>query len=104
MSLAQRVNASPATCLRRVKRLRELGVIERDVALLSQEKLAPATGLGLTALTEVTLKVLPAPPESLTLAWTGLEADGGERIIGKVHPAIVEAPRPPRPWRACAGS
>ena len=55
VSLAQRVNASPATCLRRVKRLRDLGVIERDVALLSQERLAPATGLGLMALTEVTL-------------------------------------------------
>lgn len=49
--LAARVHVSPATCLRRVKRLVDTGVIERRVALLSAEKL----GAGLTAIVEITL-------------------------------------------------
>ncbi len=50
-ALAERVHTSPATCLRRVKRLWEAGVIERQVALLSPQRL----GAGLTALVELTL-------------------------------------------------
>ncbi len=50
-SLAAAVHTSPATCLRRVKRLMDTGVIERQVALLSPAKL----GAGLTAIVEVTL-------------------------------------------------
>ena len=50
-ALAARVHVSPATCLRRVKRLVDAGIIERRVALLSPEKL----GHGLTAIVEVTL-------------------------------------------------
>lgn len=50
-ALAAAVHTSPATCLRRVKRLRESGVIESLVALLSPERL----GAGLTAIVEVTL-------------------------------------------------
>jgi Lrp/AsnC family leucine-responsive transcriptional regulator len=49
--LAARVHTSPATCLRRVKRLTAAGVIERRVALLAPDKL----GGGLTAFAEVTL-------------------------------------------------
>lgn len=49
--LAARVAVSPATCLRRVKRLVDAGVIERRVALLSPDKL----GAGLQALLEITL-------------------------------------------------
>ena len=49
--LAARAHVSPATCMRRVRRLVETGVIERRVALLSHERL----GLGLTAIVEVTL-------------------------------------------------
>jgi Lrp/AsnC family leucine-responsive transcriptional regulator len=49
--LAQRAHVSPATCLRRVKRLTDSGVIERRVALLSPEKL----GAGLGAIVEITL-------------------------------------------------
>ena len=55
--LASRVHISPPTCLRRVKRLRDAGYIEREVAILSADKLAPITGYGLTALVEVTLDV-----------------------------------------------
>lgn len=50
-ALAERVHVSPATCLRRVRRLVEAGVIERTLALLSPEKL----GAGLQAVVEVTL-------------------------------------------------
>ncbi len=50
-ALAEAVHTSPATCLRRVKRLKEAGVIERQVALLSPAKL----GAGLTVVVEVTL-------------------------------------------------
>ena len=53
--LAERVHTSPATCLRRVKRLRDAGLIERQVALLNPERLALALGHGLTALIEITL-------------------------------------------------
>ena len=38
-ALAAAVHTSPATCLRRVKRLMDTGVIERQVALLSPAKL-----------------------------------------------------------------
>ena len=49
--LAAAAHVSPATCLRRVRRLVEAGVIERRVALLSHERL----GHGLTAIVEITL-------------------------------------------------
>lgn len=49
--LAARVAVSPATCLRRVKRLVETGIVERRVALLSPDKL----GAGLSAILEITL-------------------------------------------------
>jgi Lrp/AsnC family leucine-responsive transcriptional regulator len=55
--LASKVHISPPTCLRRVKRLRDASYIEREVAILSPDKLAPHTGYGLTALVEVTLDV-----------------------------------------------
>jgi Lrp/AsnC family leucine-responsive transcriptional regulator len=54
-ALAALVHVSPPTCLRRVKRLRDAGLIEREVALLSPDKLAAALGYGLTALVEITL-------------------------------------------------
>jgi len=49
--LAARAHTSPATALRRVRRLLDEGVIERRVAILSPEQL----GHGLTALVEITL-------------------------------------------------
>ena len=54
-ALAERVHVSPPTCLRRVKRLRDAGLIEREIALLSPDKLASALGHGLTAIVEITL-------------------------------------------------
>lgn len=49
--LASLVHASPPTCLRRVKRLVDAGVIERQVALVAADKV----GAGLTAIVEITL-------------------------------------------------
>jgi len=55
-ALAELAHLSPPTSLRRVKRLRQLGLIEREVALLSADRLAPLLGHGLTALVEITLE------------------------------------------------
>ena len=54
-ALAERVHTSPPTCLRRVKRLHDAGLIERQVAILNPERLATTLGHGLTALIEITL-------------------------------------------------
>lgn len=51
--LAERVFSSPPTCLRRVRRLREAGVIQSVVALLDPRQV----GQPLTAIVEVTLDV-----------------------------------------------
>ena len=53
--LADKVHTSPPTCLRRVKRLRDAGLIEKQVAILRPQRLADAIGHGLTALVEITL-------------------------------------------------
>ncbi len=54
-ALAELVHTSPPTCLRRVKRLRDAGLIERQIALLNPEKLAASLGHGLTAIVEIAL-------------------------------------------------
>jgi DNA-binding Lrp family transcriptional regulator len=51
LELAAAVHTSPATCLRRVKRLVDAGVIERRVAILSPQRL----GSSLTVIAEITL-------------------------------------------------
>ena len=53
--LAEQVHVSPPTCLRRVKRLRDAGLIEREIAILNDDKLAPLLGHGLSAIVEITL-------------------------------------------------
>ena len=55
-ALAGLVHVSPPTCLRRVKRLRDAGLIERVIAVLDTGRLAPPQGPGLTAIAEVTLE------------------------------------------------
>lgn len=54
-ALAERVHISPPTCLRRIKRLRDAGLIERQITLLNTDRLAVITGYGLTAIVEITL-------------------------------------------------
>lgn len=56
LALAERLGVSAATCLRRTKRLEDTGLIEARVAVLSPDKLALATGHGLSAVVEVTLE------------------------------------------------
>ncbi len=51
LELAAAAHTSPATCLRRVKRLVDTGVIERRVAILSPERM----GASLTVFAEITL-------------------------------------------------
>ena len=50
-ALAAHVHASPPTCLRRVKRLEEAGILHRRVTLVAPDKV----GAGLTAIVEITL-------------------------------------------------
>src|SRR6476660_8452799 len=54
--LAELVHISPPTCLRRVKQLRENGVIERQVAIVTPDKV----GARLSAIVEITLDVQAA--------------------------------------------
>lgn len=56
-ALAEAVHVSPATALRRVRRLVEGGVIERQVALLAPDALGSGV---LTAIVEVTLEAQSA--------------------------------------------
>jgi Lrp/AsnC family transcriptional regulator, leucine-responsive regulatory protein len=55
LDLAAKVHVSPATCLRRVKRLRDTGLIEREIAVLDPQKLAESLGHGLEAVVEISL-------------------------------------------------
>ncbi|RKP45996.1 Lrp/AsnC family transcriptional regulator [Trinickia fusca] len=49
--LAERVLASAPTCMRRVRRLKEAGVIQREIALVDHRKV----GMSVTAIIEVSL-------------------------------------------------
>ena len=79
-ALAAAVHTSPATCLRRVKRLMDTGVIERQVALLSPAKL----GAGLTAIVELTLDAQGA--EHLAAFEAKAVADEAVRQCYRVSP------------------
>jgi len=54
-TLAEQMNVSAPTCLRRVKRLHDAGLIEREIAVLSADTVAQVVGHGLTAVVEITL-------------------------------------------------
>lgn len=51
LELAERALSSPPTCMRRVRRLKETGVIQRQIAILDQGKL----GSTVTAIIEISL-------------------------------------------------
>ncbi len=75
--LAARAHVSPATCLRRVRRLTQLGVIRATVALLDPDRLGPS----IRALCEVTLD------------RQGLEhVQAYERLVA-AHPAVRQCYR-----------
>ena len=87
-ALAERVHVSPATCLRRVKRLEGEEIIERRVAILSPEKLN----------TEIVLEGEKAGPHAMALNYASFEKIEGNEVIVKdnvsgelihVHPKMV---------------
>lgn len=78
--LAAAAHVSPATALRRVRRLVEAGVIERRVALLSHERL----GHGLSAIVEITLDRQGA--EHLAAFEQRAAADSGVQQCYRVSP------------------
>ncbi|AYZ63579.1 Lrp/AsnC family transcriptional regulator [Burkholderia multivorans] len=51
LELAERALSSPPTCLRRVRRLRDAGVIRRQIAILDQQMI----GSAVTAIIEISL-------------------------------------------------
>jgi DNA-binding Lrp family transcriptional regulator len=53
--MAEKVHTSPPTCLRRIKRLHDAGLIERQIAILNPDLMAKVLGHGLTAVVEITL-------------------------------------------------
>ena len=55
IGLAEKLNISPPTCLRRTNRLKQEGWIEKEVAILSANKLGQYLGHGVTAIIEVSL-------------------------------------------------
>ncbi|HBI84376.1 Lrp/AsnC family transcriptional regulator [Orrella sp. NBD-18] len=55
-ALAERVHASPPTCMRRVRRLKAMGIIEKQVAIIAPAKVRSS----LTAIIEVTLDIQSA--------------------------------------------
>ena len=83
-ALAERVFTSPPTCLRRVKRLKDLGLIERQIAILSPDKLAPLIGHGLTVIVEITLERQDAL--ALDAFESRVSADTGVQQCYRVSP------------------
>lgn len=79
-ALAVQLGISPATCLRRVKRLEEAGAVERYVAVLSPGRLGPE----LSALVELTLDRQGA--EHLAAFEARAVADEGVRQCWRVSP------------------
>lgn len=78
--LAARVHASPPTCFRRVRRLRLLGYIVKEVAILDPTKL----GASLTAIVEITLDVQAA--EELSAFEADMVAEPAIRQCYRVSP------------------
>ncbi len=83
-ALAAKVHISPPTCLRRVKRLVEAGLIERQVAILSGDKLAPLLGHGLQVIVEISLDRQDA--EALDVFEQRVAADDAVQQCYRVSP------------------
>ena len=80
--LAIRVLTSPATCLRRVKRLVDSGVIQRRIAILAPDRAGGGLRVGITAIVEVTLDRQAV--ELLSTFETRAEADPEVQQIYRV--------------------
>ena len=84
LRLAEQLHISPPTCLRRVRRLHALSLIERQVAIVRPEALAPLVGHGLQILVEVTLERQHA--EALDAFETMAVAEDGVQQCWRVSP------------------
>ena len=82
--LAHAVHTSAPTCLRRIKRLRDAGLIERQIAVLNPELLAQALGHGLSAVVEITLDRQGA--EELERFEARVQADAAVQQCYRVSP------------------
>ena len=80
LAMAQALNLSPPTCLRRVKKLWDSGLIVRQTAWLDADKMAAVLGHGLTAVVEISLDRQDAdrlqafetriqPEEAVQMCW-----------------------------------
>jgi DNA-binding Lrp family transcriptional regulator len=83
-SMAEQVNVSAPTCLRRIKRLQDSGLIERQMAVLNPEKMAQHIGHGLQALVEVSLERQDA--QALAAFEARAVADAEVSICWQVSP------------------
>lgn len=83
-ALAEAAHLSPATCHRRVKRLREEGWIERQVAIVSADKLRRTRAPGLQALVEVSLDI--QTEDAMTLLEARAVADAAVQQCWRVSP------------------
>lgn len=98
-ALAERVHISPPTCLRRIKRLQQAGLIERQIAILNTEALAARLGHGLSAIVEITLDRQSA--ECQDAFETRIAADAEVQQCYRVSPGpdfvlVVHVPDMPR--------
>lgn len=84
LKLAQLLHISPPTCLRRTKRLYDLGLIERQVAIARPEALAALLGHGLQAVVEITLE--RQNTEALDAFETSAIAEDGVQQCWRVSP------------------
>ena len=83
-ALAKRVHVSPPTCLRRVKRLADAGLIARQIALLDADLLARHLGHGLEAIVEISLD--RQGQEALDAFETRVIADASVQQCYRVSP------------------
>lgn len=83
-ALAEAAHLSPATCHRRIKRLREEGWIERQVAIVSADKLRQTRAPGLQALVEVSLDI--QADEAMALFEARAVADAAVQQCWRVSP------------------
>lgn len=83
-ALAEAAHLSPATCHRRVKRLREEGWIERQVAIVSADKLRRTRAPGLQAMVEVSLDI--QTEDAMTLFEARAVADSAVQQCWRVSP------------------
>ena len=86
-ALAELVHISPPTCLRRVKRLFDAGLIEREIAVLSVDALASLVGNGLCAVVEIQFGMLTWRPRAT------VSASGAVSLV-KVEPPPTVPPAP----------